>query len=331
MITFRRFGIEPGCIVPEKDQYRLVVSPLCPWCRRVAITRRLTGLEGAIALSESTGVDQDGFVFTADSLSFDPTLRVRSVRELYRRQPEWKIGEPTAVPLIVDKAHRIVAAESGHLMMDFITQWSSLHTRSTNLYPQGERERLDAIDRRIDTLIAATVSAAYSANPSCDSDRQAALCDGLDWADAQLSLHSYIAGKELRESDIRLFANLTSLVAHNPDMTGVEQARPSFDALSVTGGDKQEPACCASSQVLQTAGENLAKDSCQMRTASATMSTTRTEGGQVNVESLEKAGLTPFDNNDCECLMPWPNLRKWWIDLAKDPLWLSETEICALG
>ena len=38
MIQSLRFGEE---LTPEAGRYHLVVSPTCPWCRRVAIARRI--------------------------------------------------------------------------------------------------------------------------------------------------------------------------------------------------------------------------------------------------------------------------------------------------
>ena len=96
MIPNYRFGSAE--LPVQVGRYLLVVSPLCPYCRRVTIARRLLGLEAAIGVRYATGSGPDGFEFIREGYSYDPVLMVRSARELYRRQPTFEADDP--LPLI---------------------------------------------------------------------------------------------------------------------------------------------------------------------------------------------------------------------------------------
>ena len=58
MIPNYRFGSEE--LPVQAGRYLLVVSPLCPYCRRVTIARRLLGLEA--------GSGPDGLEFIRDGI-----------------------------------------------------------------------------------------------------------------------------------------------------------------------------------------------------------------------------------------------------------------------
>ncbi|MDU5855245.1 MAG: glutathione transferase, partial [Varibaculum cambriense] len=147
MIPNYRFGSEE--LPVQAGRYLLVVSPLCPYCRRVTIARRLLGLEAAIGVRYATGSGPDGFEFIRDGYSYDPLLMVRSARELYRRQPTFEPDDPQTVPVILDsqRDNQIVATESADMLLDFCTAWKPFsHFEAPDLYPKNERAKLDALD-----------------------------------------------------------------------------------------------------------------------------------------------------------------------------------------
>ena len=147
MIPNYRFGSEE--LPVQAGRYLLVVSPACPYCRRVTIARRLLGLEAAIGVRYATGSGPDGFEFIRDGYSYDPLLMVRSARELYRRQPNFEPDDPQTVPVILDsqRDNQIVATESADMLLDFCTAWKPFtHFEAPDLYPAAERAKLDALD-----------------------------------------------------------------------------------------------------------------------------------------------------------------------------------------
>ena len=217
MITSKRFG---GALPVQEGRYHLFVSPVCPWCRRVSIARRILGLEEAISISESTGKGKDGFLFEGED-GFDPILRVRTAREMYWRQVDWEVGEATSVPALVDLSAPntpIVANESADLLIDLATVWRPLHKEGApDLYPEKEREKLAGLDEQIHQNVN---SQFYPiAHREDEEQAQAAIekiCAYLHRVDPLLAQSTYLTGEQVRGSDIRLFTTLEGLASVVP-------------------------------------------------------------------------------------------------------------------
>lgn len=210
MIPTRRFGHSD--LPVEAGRYRLVTSPLCPWCRRVTLARRLLGLTDVIALTQASGKGADGFTFATDSDSFDPDIRVATTRELYRRDPRWQPGESATVPVLLDETATpatIVVRESGDLLCDFATQWRDHHAPGApDLLPEADRdaciERLNRVVRTVSSPVGAIV---HDRDPE---DNARTLAEGLEWAATWLD-------EDLSVAHLSLFSALTSLVATTGD------------------------------------------------------------------------------------------------------------------
>lgn len=210
MIVSRRFGTH---LPAEPGRYRLVVSPLCPWCRRVSAAVRMLGLTDAIALTYADGRGDDGFTLTSESHSYDTDVHAATVREIYRREPEWNDGDPTTVPLLLDmtqgKGGRIVACESRDLLIDFATQWPHPHG-APDLLPAHARDAILARVDVIDDTIAAPIGQILH-----DNDPEAAretLKRGLAAIEETIDPE---AAPTL--ADLALFAHLTALLASEGD------------------------------------------------------------------------------------------------------------------
>lgn len=144
-------------MVPQGGRYVLVVSPACPWCRRVTIARRLLGLDAAVALVEASGIGEDGFEFLRAG-NFDPLLRIRTSRELYRRQPDWQVGQPTTVPVLVDLEAgeipgRIVLNDSSEILRTIMTEWGDLASSHQDYYVGEEEPFVQAIGQRLNNHV----------------------------------------------------------------------------------------------------------------------------------------------------------------------------------
>lgn len=206
MIPSLRF---PGDLPVEAGRYRLVVSPECPWCRRVVLARRLLGLESALALTQACGRGEDGFTFARDGLSYDPDLRAATARELYRRDERWCEGEPTSVPILLDESTgtpgRIVNHESSHLLVDLADAWRDLHgPGAPDLLPARSREAIFERLSRVEREVAASAAAILH-----DSDREAATATleaALEWAATWLD-------EPITVAHLSLFTPLVSLAA----------------------------------------------------------------------------------------------------------------------
>ncbi|TKY80246.1 glutathione S-transferase family protein, partial [Pectobacterium polonicum] len=59
------FGNQPGDLPVERDRYRLLWSPVCPWAHRAVIVRSLLGLEDVISLGTANAVrTEQGWEFS---------------------------------------------------------------------------------------------------------------------------------------------------------------------------------------------------------------------------------------------------------------------------
>lgn len=217
MIESQRFGTDSLPIHPGR--YRLVVSPLCPWCRMTTITWRLLGLQAAFPVSFATGSGPDGFEFISPDHSFDPVLRARTQREIYRRQPEWQPGDPTTVPLVVDSklSGKIVVNQSNDILHDFCTVWEPFWEWGVaDLYPVAERAEIDALDnwllQEVFPLIGKIV------HQTATEDTNTVWNKVANELNQRLANTPFLFGAEARLSDIRLFAQLCSLASKAPQL-----------------------------------------------------------------------------------------------------------------
>lgn len=204
MIPNYRFGSEE--LPVQAGRYLLVVSPTCPYCRRVTIARRLLGLEAAIGVRYATGSGPDGFEFIRDGYSYDPVLMVRSARELYRRQPNFEPDDPQTVPVILDsqRDNQIVATESADMLLDFCTAWKPFsHFEAPDLYPEAERAKLDALDAWVNKQLVSPSWAVSHGEADDESRRSFSLA--LERLEEMLRENPFLTGEQPVESDIRAF------------------------------------------------------------------------------------------------------------------------------
>lgn len=217
MIPNYRFGSEE--LPVQAGRYLLVVSPLCPYCRRVTIARRLLGLEAAIGVRYATGSGPDGFEFIRDGYSYDPLLMVRSARELYRRQPTFEPDDPQTVPVILDsqRDNQIVATESADMLLDFCTAWKPFsHFDAPDLYPENERAKLDALDTWLNKQLVAPSWAVSHGEADGQTQRNFSLA--LERLEDMLRENPFLTGEQPVESDIRAFVVFQVLASSSPEI-----------------------------------------------------------------------------------------------------------------
>lgn len=225
MIPNYRFGSEE--LPVQAGRYLLVVSPTCPYCRRVTIVRRLLGLEAAIGVRYATGSGPDGFEFIRDGYSYDPALMVRSARELYRRQPNFEPDDPQTVPVILDsqRDNQIVATESADMLLDFCTAWKPFsHFEAPDLYPAAEQTKLDTLDAWLNRqLVASSWSVSHG---EADAQSRRNFSVALERLEEMLRENPFLTGEQPVESDIRAFVVFQALSASSPEILS------DFEAIS---------------------------------------------------------------------------------------------------
>lgn len=217
MIPNYRFGSKQ--LPVQAGRYLLVVSPTCPYCRRVTIARRLLGLEGAIGVRYATGSGPDGFEFIRDGYSYDPVLMARSARELYRRHPNFEPEDPQTVPVILDsqRDNQIVATESADILLDFCTAWKPFsHFEAPDLYPEAERAKLDTLDAWLNKQLVGPSWSVSHGEATLQARQDFSVT--LERLDQMLRENPFLTGEQPTESDIRAFVVFQVLSASSPEM-----------------------------------------------------------------------------------------------------------------
>ena len=128
------FGDKEGELPVEKDRYRLLWAPVCPWANRSIIVRQLMGLEDVISVGTLDPIRPDvpwsDWAFTLDEGYKDPVLGIHLLSEAYKKaDPDYQ-GRYT-VPAIVDlKTGAVVNNDYFKLTTYFETAWKKYKMES---------------------------------------------------------------------------------------------------------------------------------------------------------------------------------------------------------
>ena len=188
----------------EPGRFHLYVSPACPWSHRAIIARRVKELEDAISESWVAPYrDERGWAFSGDEFS-DPLEGFGFLREAYEATGG-EVPDHITVPVLWDKEdRRVVNNESADLLRLF-NAWGD----GPDLYPQGLRAEIDAINHRVYETVNNGVYRAGFARSQAAYDRAfTELFESLDWLERRLRARRYLAGDVITEADWRLFPTL---------------------------------------------------------------------------------------------------------------------------
>jgi len=199
-----------GGFKAEADRYHLYISAACPWAHRTVIFRKLKQLEDVIGLSivEPDMLDK-GWSFSKQGDYVDHLHSYKYMHQIYTRADKEFTGQIT-VPVLWDKKlNTIVNNESSEIIRMLNSAFNQFTEVKTDYYPQSLRQKIDAVNKPIYNNINngvyrcgfATTQAAYERA----FDR---LFNELDKLEQNLSGNRYLLGKQITESDWRLFTTL---------------------------------------------------------------------------------------------------------------------------
>ena len=204
------FKAEPG-------RYHLYVSHGCPWAHRTVIFRELKGLRDAISLSVVDPVmGEAGWVFgDGPGCTPDTVNGASRLGEIYLAAKPDYTGRVT-VPVLWDRKERtIVNNESAEI----IRMMNDAFAGGGDLYPEGSRAAIDAINRPIyEHVNNGVYKCGFASSQQAYAEAYAALFDTLDEIEARLGRQRYLAGARITEADWRLF---TTLIRFDPVYYGL--------------------------------------------------------------------------------------------------------------
>lgn len=195
----------------EAGRYRLVIARACPWANRMAIVRRLLGLEEAISMGLCGPThDQRSWSFDLDPGGVDPVLGIERLQEAYfARMPDYPLG--ITVPAIVDiPTGQVVTNDFAQMTLDLSTEWTKFHRDGApDLYPEHLRDEIDEVNALVFKDVNNGVyRCGFSADQAAYEKAYDQLFDRLDWLTERLSTQRYLIGDSITEADVRLFPTL---------------------------------------------------------------------------------------------------------------------------
>lgn len=208
------FGNKLTELPVEKDRYRLIWSPPCPWSHRAVIVREILGLEKAISLGTvdpiRPNVPRIDWAFTLDENGVDPVLGINYLSEIYKKTDPHYTGRPT-VPLMVDiKSHQAVNNDYFTLTNYFETIWAPFHKRnSPDLYPESLRTQIDKINDIIyHDINNGVYKCGFARSQSAYEQAYDMLFDRLEELEKRLEENRFLFGDFITDADVRLYVTL---------------------------------------------------------------------------------------------------------------------------
>ncbi|WP_339843570.1 glutathione S-transferase family protein [uncultured Halopseudomonas sp.] len=207
-----RDWIEPqGRFAPESGRYHLYVSMACPWAHRALIMRKLKELEEHIPVSVvHPHMLEKGWTYDPP----EPLYGYECHHQLYTRARPDFTGRVT-VPVLWDtREETIVNNESSDIIRIFNSAFDDLTGNTEDFYPRNLREEIDSVNGRVyDQINNGVYKTGFATSQSVYEDECVTLFGALDWVEAVLGKHRYLAGDRITEADWRLF---TTLVRFDP-------------------------------------------------------------------------------------------------------------------
>ncbi|WP_250510248.1 glutathione S-transferase family protein [Caballeronia sp. GACF4] len=200
-----------GGFKAEAGRYHLYVSLACPWAHRTLIVRALKGLQEMIGISVVHWLMlENGWTF-ADGPGVVPDAinGARFLHQVYTAADASYTGRVT-VPILWDKARgTIVSNESSEIIRMLNAAFDGQGAKAGNYYPPELRAEIDTLNARIyDSVNNGVYKAGFATTQAAYEEAVQPLFDTLDFLDARLASHRYLAGERFTEADIRLFTTL---------------------------------------------------------------------------------------------------------------------------
>eukprot|EP00184_Porphyridium_aerugineum_P008227 CAMPEP_0184691116 /NCGR_PEP_ID=MMETSP0313-20130426/31_1 /TAXON_ID=2792 /ORGANISM="Porphyridium aerugineum, Strain SAG 1380-2" /LENGTH=395 /DNA_ID=CAMNT_0027148765 /DNA_START=44 /DNA_END=1231 /DNA_ORIENTATION=+ len=209
----------PAQYPAEKGRYHVFVSWACPWATRVAITRKLKGLEDVISLSAvHYHMDDMGWRFAENEEEvqrgegeLDPLNNMKRIREVYFLAAPNYEGRFT-VPVLWDKkTNSIVNNESSEIIKMLNTEFNEFaKVPELDLYPEPLRKEIDLVAEGFyNSVNNGVYRCGFARTQDAYETAYHELFAELDHLEQRLSTSRFLVSNEqITLADIRLFVTL---------------------------------------------------------------------------------------------------------------------------
>ena len=195
---------------------RLYVAYICPWATRTLIARSLLGLEETIEIKVvEPQLDDFGWQFGGELDSFPASTQsgikgVDFAHQLYTKTDAQYTGRAT-VPILWDiQGDKIINNESVDIVRIFNDDLRPIHNSAIDLYPTMLQGEIDTFNDSIyDSVNNGVYRAGFASSQQAYNEAMVTLFERLETLETHFQDNDYAVGKQLTESDIRLFVTLT--------------------------------------------------------------------------------------------------------------------------
>lgn len=189
----------------KEPLYTLFVAYICPWATRALIARSLLGLEDYIVVKSVEPALTD-YGWKLDAAAKDSATYMH---ELYSRSDDTFTGRAT-VPVIWDNQKQcIINNESADILDIFNTDLESLKQHKLDLKPPEFSEEISWFNERIyHSLNNGVYRSGFATTQQAYREAYTDVFETLEWLEERFSERVYAVGKQITESDIRLFVTL---------------------------------------------------------------------------------------------------------------------------
>jgi putative glutathione S-transferase len=195
----------------EAGRYHLYAAFTCPWATRVLIARKLKRLEEVVSVSivEPAMVDQGWRFGDYPGSTADVVNGASYLHEIYTRADPHYTGRAT-VPALWDRERAtIVNNESADLVRMFDSGFGALADNSVELYPEGLRAEINALNDEVyRKLNNGVYRAGFATTQAAYEEAFVDVFAMLDELELRLESAAFLSGGRLTEADIRLFVTL---------------------------------------------------------------------------------------------------------------------------
>ncbi|WP_262181209.1 glutathione S-transferase family protein [Haloarcula laminariae] len=196
---------------PESARYHLYIARACPWAHGAALVRKLLGLEDVISMDI---VDpfrgSEGWQFRPDKPGCTPdTLHgLDYLHEVYTAADSTYTGGVTT-PVLWDREEETIVNNESIEIIEMLATAFADHSDEYDLYPAGERDRIDAVVEELyEPILQGVYTAGFADSQETYEQAVKTMFAALGHWEDVLGDQRFLVGDSLSIADLRFFPAL---------------------------------------------------------------------------------------------------------------------------